>query len=142
MTLAGTGSACDAEYDRDTHEEYLPGGGNCGIKWSDSGCGWEVRDTTLTVPTYTGPLTCTDCLNHPHHSTCCDTNGPTNYIFGQYETQALEDAEASSVPMARQFDSNMCDSAKDWLEGATGYCQNVVFRGLCPQTCNVPCTVR
>merc|ERR1719506_2470773 len=86
------------------------------ISWSPNGCGWLVQ--APPKPTPPEPPALASCP----HSTCVDKVVEANWIFG-FEGEG--------------YDEEICSRTEPWL-AAPGYCQNALWKALCPDvTCAV-----
>jgi hypothetical protein len=109
-----------------TKEQYNPlddktFGTDCGtITWSPNGCGWLVQ----APPT---PLPSTTTVDEPcTYSACENKVAEANWIFGFEGTE---------------YDVDICSRTEPWL-AAPGYCQNALWKALCPESCAaVTCAV-
>jgi hypothetical protein len=99
-------------------EQYNPEddksfGSGCGnIIWSPNGCGWLVKAPPADAADGTDLEDCdaATCMNHVPEA---------NWIFG------FDGAE---------YDVDICMRTEPWL-AAGGYCQNALWKALCPEMC-------
>merc|ERR1719261_1286596 len=108
--------------DDDDVEQYDPldaktfgaGEDDCAkITWSPNGCGWLLQAPPMPAPK--PPPVSSSCP----YSTCLDKVPEANWIFG-FE--------------ADEYDEKICDRTEPWL-AAPGYCQNALWKALCPESC-------